>query len=203
MSKNKAVFSIFHDRNAVERAVNSLKSAGFRSTDISVLFPDNEGTKDFAHEKATKAPEGASTGGAAGVLLGGTLGWLVGIGSLAIPGVGPFIAAGPIMAALAGAGMGGTIGGLAGALIGMGIPEYEAKRYEGLVKSGGILASVHCDDAAWVSLAKDIFKLEHGEGIASSSESHDVLEGTATDRPNTKGSHAGDDRNIHVGTPLM
>ena len=183
MAKNTAVFAIFRDRMGVERAVDALKSAGFRNSDISVLFPNNEGSKDFAHEKQTKAPEGATTGGTTGAVLGGTLGWLVGIGSLAIPGVGPFIAAGPIMAALAGAGVGGAIGGITGALVGMGIPEYEAKRYEGLVKDGGILISVHCDDANWTKLAKDIFQAEHGEGVASTGESGNVIDGTATDRP--------------------
>ncbi len=170
MSKHSATFAIFHSRDSIDRAVNALKNAGFRDSDISVLFPDRQSSQDFAHEKATKAPEGAATGTATGALLGGTLGWLVGIGSLAIPGIGPVIAAGPIMAALAGAGVGGAMGGITGALIGVGIPEYEAKRYEGMVKDGGILVSVHCDDNNWIKLAKDIFKVEHGEGIASSTE---------------------------------
>ncbi len=170
MAKNTATFAIFNSRASVERAVNALKRAGFRHSDISVLFPDRESTREFAHAKATKAPEGATTGTATGAILGGTLGWLVGIGSLAIPGIGPVIAAGPIMAALAGAGVGGAVGGITGALIGIGIPEYEAKRYEGLVKDGGILVSVHCDDDKWVQLAKDIFKVENGEGIASAHE---------------------------------
>lgn len=183
MAKNTAVFAIFRDRSSVEQAVDALKSAGFRNTDISALFPSNEGTKDFAHEKETKAPEGATTGGATGALLGGTLGWLVGVGSLAIPGVGPLVAAGPIMATLAGAGVGGALGGITGALIGMGIPEYEAKRYEGMVKDGGILVSVHCDDSNWTKLAKDIFQAQNGEGVASTSESGDVIDGTATDKP--------------------
>src|SRR5690349_15690336 len=134
--KNTAVFGIYPTYGAVESAVDALRSEGFRNTDISVLFPENVGTKDFAHEKGTKAPEGASTGAGTGAVLGGALGWLAGIGALAIPGVGPFIAAGPIMGALAGVGVGGAIGGIAGALIGMGIPEYEAKRYEGMVKKG-------------------------------------------------------------------
>ena len=170
-SKNIAAFAIFKNRSNVERAVEALKSAGFLNTDISVLFPDKAGTKDFAHEKATKAPEGATTGGATGAVLGGTLGWLVGIGSLAIPGVGPFIAAGPIMAALAGAGIGTAVGGLAGALVGMGIPEYEAKRYEGIVKDGGILLSVHCDSSDMTKRAKEILDSVGGEGIASTAES--------------------------------
>src|SRR5258706_4686024 len=130
---NTAVFGIYSTRRQVENAVDELKAAGFRSTDISVLFPENVGTKDFAHEKGSKAPEGASAGAGTGAVVGGALGWLAGIGALAIPGVGPFIAAGPIVAALAGVGLGGTVGGITGALIGLGIPEYEAKRYEGRV----------------------------------------------------------------------
>jgi len=185
--KNTAVFAIFHDRAAVSRATDALRAAGFRSTDISVLFPDNQGTKDFAHEKSTKIPEGAVTGGATGAVLGGAFGWLAGLGSLAIPGLGPFVAAGPIMAMLAGAGLGSAVGGLAGALMGMGMPEYEAKRYEGMVKDGGILVSVHCDDNEWTKRAKDIFKTMGGEGIASSTEaSSNVVKGTATDRPQPK-----------------
>jgi len=143
---------------------------GFRNEDISVLLPDNLGTKDFAHEKHTKAPEGAATGATAGGVIGGTLGLLAGIGSLAIPGLGPFIAAGPIMAALAGLGVGGTVGGVVGALVGMGMPEYEAKRYEGRIKEGGILASVHCDDSTWVDRAKDLLKATGAEDISSTGE---------------------------------
>jgi hypothetical protein len=184
MAKNTAVFGIFKDRYSVERAVDSLKSSGFRNSDISVLFPDNEGSRDFAHEKATKAPEGAATGATSGAVIGGTLGWLVGIGSLAIPGVGPFIAAGPIMAALAGAGIGGTVGGVAGALIGMGIPEFEAKRYEGLVKDGGILLSCHCDNAEWVDRSKEILKAEGAHDISSSSEAgSNIISGTKAEDP--------------------
>src|ERR1017187_7107193 len=145
--KNTAVFGIYPTYVSVENGVDALKAAGFRNTDISVLFPENVGSKDFAHEKGTKAPEGAATGAGTGAVVGGTLGWLAGIGALAIPGLGPFIAAGPIMAALAGVGVGGAVGGLTGALIGMGIPEYEAKRYEGRIKDGGILLSVHSDDS--------------------------------------------------------
>src|SRR3979490_1270150 len=137
--KNTAVFGIYRDRTSVENAVDVLRQETFRNTDISVLFPENQGTKDFAHEKNTKAPEGAATGAGSGAVIGGTLGWLAGIGALAIPGVGPFIAAGPIMAALAGAGVGGTLGTLLGALAGMGMPEYEAKRYEGRIRQGGLL----------------------------------------------------------------
>src|SRR3954453_11719861 len=148
--KNTAVFGIYPDRVSVEEAVEHLRSAGFRNTDISVLFPDNQGTKDFAHEKNTKAPEGATTGVVAGGITGGVLGWLTGIGALAIPGLGPFVAAGPIVAALAGAGAVGTLCGIVGALVGMGIPEYEAKRYEGRIREGGVLISVHCDNDDWI-----------------------------------------------------
>src|SRR2546428_6415732 len=145
--KNTAVFGIYSDRMRVEKAVDRLKADGFRNTDISVLFPQNAGTKDFAHEKHTKAPEGATTGAGTGAVVGGALGWLAGIGALAIPGLGPFIAAGPIVAALAGAGAGGAVGGVVGALVGLGIPEYEAKRYEGRIKSGGMPLFVSRDDS--------------------------------------------------------
>jgi Protein of unknown function (DUF3341) len=167
--KNTAVFGIYPNRTSVDNAVDALKAAEFRNTDISVLFPESAGTKDFAHDKSTKAPEGATTGAGTGALLGGGLGWLVGIGALAIPGLGPFIAAGPIMA-LAGAGVGGAVGGLTGALIGMGIPEYEAKRYEGRVKDGGILLSVHSDDSQWTKKAKEILERTGAQDISSTGE---------------------------------
>ncbi len=168
--KNTAVFGIYSTPMGVEAGVDALESAGFRNTDVSVLFPENLGTKAFAHEKGTKAPEGAATGAGTGAVIGGGLGWLVGIGALAIPGLGPFIAAGPIMAALAGVGVGGAVGGIAGALIGMGIPEYEAKRYEGRVKDGGILLSVHSDSSEWTSKAKKILEATGAEDISSTSE---------------------------------
>ena len=168
--KNTAVFGIYADYAAVENGVSALQTAGFRNTDISVLFPENVGTKDFAHEKGTKAPEGATAGAGTGAIIGGGLGWLAGIGALAIPGVGPFIAAGPIVAALAGLGVGGAVGGIAGALIGMGIPEYEAKRYEGRVKSGGILLSVHSDNSEWTKRAKKILEDTGAEDVASTGE---------------------------------
>jgi hypothetical protein len=168
--KNTAVFGIYTTRRGVENAVDSLKADGFRNTDISVLLPENEGTKDFAHKKQTKAPEGAATGAGTGAVLGGTLGWLTGIGALAIPGLGPFIAAGPIMAALAGIGVGGAVGGVTGALVGMGIPEYEAKRFEGRIKDGGILLSVHCDDSSWVKRAKKILERTGANDISSAGE---------------------------------
>ena len=179
--KNTAAFGIYSSRDQVERAVDELKAAGYRNTDISVLFPDNVGTKDFAHEKHTKAPEGAATGAGTGVVLGGALGWLAGIGALAIPGVGPFIAAGPIMAALAGAGVAGAVGGLVGALVGMGMPEYEAKRYEGRIKSGGILLSVHCDNSDWTAKAKEILEATGAEDVSSTGEAS--ADFSKSDRP--------------------
>jgi hypothetical protein len=168
--KNTAVFGIYPTYDSVENAVDTLKQAGFRNTDISVLFPENLGTKDFAHQKGTKAPEGATAGAGTGAVLGGALGWLAGIGALAIPGIGPFIAAGPIMGALAGVGVGGAVGGIAGALIGMGIPEYEAKRYEGRVKQGGILLSVHSDSSDWTKKAKEILERTGADDISSTGE---------------------------------
>jgi hypothetical protein len=168
--KNTAAFGIYPSRAAAEIAVDQLVSAGFSQADISVLMSDNEGSRDFAAEKNTKAPEGAATGVGVGGTVGGTLGLLAGIGALAIPGVGPLIAAGPIMGALAGLGVGGAVGGIVGALVGMGIPEYEAKRYEGRVKDGGILLSVHCDSSEEVSRAKDVLKSTGADDVASSGE---------------------------------
>jgi hypothetical protein len=168
--KNTAVYGIYSSRASAEKAVDTLMVARFRTEDIAVLMQDNAGTKDFAHEKHTKAPEGTTTGVVAGGAIGGTLGLLAGIGALAIPGLGPFIAAGPIMGALAGVGSGGVVGGIIGALVGMGIPELEAKRYEGRVKEGGILVSVHCDNSEWVSKATDILKHTGGEDVSSAGE---------------------------------
>jgi len=168
--KNTAVFGIYSSGEHAERAVDTLIKAGFSSSDISVLLPDTRSTKEFAHVKETKAPEGTTTGATAGGVIGGTLGVLAGIGALAIPGLGPFIAAGPIMAGLAGLGVGGAVGGLVGALVGMGIPEYEAKRYEGRVKNGGVLLSVHCDTSEEIKRAKDVLKRSGAEDISSSGE---------------------------------
>jgi hypothetical protein len=170
MGHNKAVFGIYKSQVEVENAVDALKDSGFSNSDISVLMPKGDSTRDFAHEKETKAPEGATAGATTGAVVGGGLGWLIGIGALAIPGVGPFIAAGPIMAALAGAGVGGAVGGLTGALVGMGIPEYEAKRYEGFVKDGGILLSVHSDNADETKKAKALLERTGAHDIASSDE---------------------------------
>src|SRR5580704_6809927 len=173
MSDNKktSVFGIYTTRESVERAVDTFLRSGFTTSDVSVLLPENLGGKPLATHKDTKAPEGATAGGGAGAVIGGTLGLLAGIGALAIPGVGPFIAAGPIMAALAGLGVGGAVGGFAGALIGMGIPEYEAKRYEGRIQKGGILLSVHCDTSDQVKRGKEILKNTGAEDISSTGES--------------------------------
>jgi len=168
--KKIAVFGIYDSRIQAEGSVDRLMAAGFSNDDISVLLPDNQSSKDFAHEKNTKAPEGTTAGVAAGGAIGGTLGLLAGIGALAIPGVGPFIAAGPIMAGLAGLGVGGAVGGLIGALVGMGIPEYEAKRYEGRIKEGGVLLSVHCDTSEEITRAKDLLRHTGAQDIASSAE---------------------------------
>lgn len=185
-SKNIAVYGIYRTRLMAEKAVEELKHAGFRNADISVLFPESGGTKEFAIEKETKAPEGATAGAGAGAVIGGTLGWLTGIGLLAIPGIGPFVAAGPIMAALAGIGAGGMVGGIAGALVGMGIPEYEANRYEGRIKEGGILLSIHADDRDWKEKGKDILKRTGAEDIGVKGESkadYDVSDRPGNDVP--------------------
>ena len=166
----KAVIAFAKSEDQAVRIVEQLKAAGFSNNDVSVLLPDRAGSRDFAHEHHTKAPEGAATGAVVGGLAAGALGWLVGIGSLAIPGVGPLIAAGPIMAALSSAAAGGAVGGLAGALIGLGIPEYEAKQYEGKVKNGNILISVHTDDRKQRHTAKEIFERAHAEDISATGE---------------------------------
>jgi hypothetical protein len=179
---NSAVFGIFSTKTQVDAAVNEMKREGFRNADISVLFPYNEGTKDFALEKGTKAPEGVAAGAASGAVIGGTLGWLAGIGMLAIPGVGPFIAAGPIMALLGGMGVGAAVGGLTGALIGMGIPEYVATRYEGRIKGGCILLSVHADDSQWIHKAEKILKEAGADDISSTGETKGDYSNTDTPR---------------------
>jgi hypothetical protein len=168
--KNTAVFGIYRTVSQAEQTVDRLLAAGFSNNDISVLLPDSQSSKEFAHEKNTKAPEGTTTGVTTGGVVGGTLGLLAGIGALAIPGLGPFIAAGPIMGALAGLGVGGAVGGLIGALVGMGIPEYEAKRYEGRIKDGGVLLSVHCNSSEEISRAKDLLKQTGAEDISSAGE---------------------------------
>ena len=182
MSK-KSVFCIATSRDQADRIVDTLKSANFSNNDISVLFPDKTTTRDFAHEKSTKAPEGAVTGAGTGGVIGGALGWVAGIGALAIPGVGPFIAAGPIIAALSGAAVGAAVGGIAGGLIGLGIPEIEAKRYEGKVKAGNLLISVHTEDSKEIARAKDIFTKAGAQDICTTGEASTPKDSKAAHRP--------------------
>ncbi len=167
---SKAVFCLTKTQAQAEQIIEQLKTAGFYNNDVSVLFPDKQGTRDFAHEKNTKAPEGAAAGAGTGGAIGGVLGWLAGIGALAIPGVGPFSAAGPAVADLSGAEIGATVGGISGALIGMGVPEYEAKRYEGKIKEGNLLISVHTEDSEQVKLAKRIFERNGATDISTAGE---------------------------------
>ena len=181
MSK-KSVFCIATSRDQADGIVGQLKTANFSNNDISVLFPDKGTTRDFAHEKNTKAPEGAVAGAGTGGVIGGALGWIAGIGALAIPGVGPFIAAGPIMAALSGAAVGAAVGGIAGGLIGLGIPEIEAKRYEGKVKAGNILISVHTENSGEIARAKDIFTKASAQDICTTGEASPPKDNGATER---------------------
>jgi hypothetical protein len=181
MSK-KSVFCIATSRNQADQIVDRLKSANFSNNDISVLFPDKDTTRDFAHEKNTKAPEGAVAGASTGGVIGGALGWIAGIGALAIPGVGPFIAAGPIMAALSGLAVGAAVGGITGGLIGLGIPEIEAKRYEGKVKAGNLLISVHTEDSAEITRAKDIFTKAGAQDICTTGEASTPKDSKAAKR---------------------
>ncbi|MGB6944558.1 MAG: general stress protein [Bryobacteraceae bacterium] len=183
-AKNKAVFGIYTSQLDAENAVHGLKLAGFRSTDISILFPDNTGTKDLALERNTKAPEGTAAGAGSGAVVGGVLGWLAGVGLLAIPGLGMFVAAGPILAMLSGIGVGGVLGGVTGALVGLGTPEYEAKRYEGRIRKGGILLSVHCDDREWVKTAREILVQTGAEDVSSTTEAK--ADFAASDRPRSR-----------------
>jgi hypothetical protein len=185
--KKTAVFGIYSTRSAAENAADAIVKAGFATSDISVLLPENLGSRPIATEKATKAPEGATTGGGTGAVLGGALGLLAGIGALAIPGVGPLIAAGPIMAALAGMGVGGAIGGITGALIGMGIPEYEAKRYEGRIQKGGILLSVHCTSSDEVKRAKEVLERTGAEDVSATGESSASAASASTERTKHRG----------------
>jgi hypothetical protein len=176
--KKTAVFGIYSSVSSADTATDTLIRSGFLPADISALLPENLGSRQIGTEKATKAPEGAAAGAGSGAVLGGALGLLAGIGALAIPGVGPLIAAGPIMAALAGVGVGGAVGGFTGALIGLGIPEYEAKRYEGRMQKGGVLLSVHCDTSEDIKRAKELMKITGAEDISSTGES-------SADRPTT------------------
>jgi hypothetical protein len=182
MSK-KSVFCIATSLGQADQMVDQLKSAGFSNNDISALFPDKGTTRDFAHEKNTKAPEGALAGAGTGGVIGGALGWIAGIGALAIPGVGPFIAAGPIVAALSGAAVGATLGGIAGGLVGLGIPEIEAKRYEGKVKKGNILISVHTESSAEIDRAKTIFTKAGAQDICTTGEASTSQSAKSAERP--------------------
>jgi hypothetical protein len=168
--RSKAVFGIYKTRNEVDIAVSILRNDGFRTEDISVLLPQLIGAQNFFHRKGSKAPEGAAAGGGTGLILGGLVGLLLGAGSLTIPGLGALIAAGPLLSTMAGIGFGGTVGALAGALVGYGIPEYEAKRYEGFVKKGGILLSVHADDELWIEKAKMTLELSGATDVSVSSQ---------------------------------
>src|SRR5687767_12566179 len=171
MATDRVAYGIYPDRASFERALEALRAAGFRNSDISAVLPErDQTTRDLAHEIHSKAPDGTATGATAGVAAGGVLGWLVGIGALAIPGVGPLVAAGPIVAALAGAGAAGATGGLVGGLIGAGIPEVEAKRYAGRIREGGYLISVHCDDREWARRAEEILETTGGRDVVKTTE---------------------------------
>jgi len=183
-AKNKAVFGIYISQPDAENAVHGLKLAGFRSTDISILYPDNAGTKDLALERNTKAPEGTAAGAGVGAVLGGVMGWLAGVGLLAIPGIGLLVAAGPIIAMLSGIGVGGVLGAFVGALAGLGTPEYEAKRYEGRIRKGAILLSVHCDDREWVKSAREILVQTGAEDVSAATEAK--ADFAASDRPRSR-----------------
>ena len=171
MATDKVAYGIYPDRQAFERALEALRAAGFRNSDISAILPErDQTTRDLAHEINTKTPEGLAAGAGTGAALGGVLGWLVGIGAIAIPGIGPLVAAGPVFAALAGAGAGGAAGGLVGGLVGAGIPEIEAKRYAGRIREGGYLVSVHCDDSAWAKRAEEILEATGGRDVVKTHE---------------------------------
>ena len=179
MTNGKSVFAIYTTRSDVDSAINALKQAGFSNSAISILLPENVHTGELATERTTKAPEGAAVGVGSGAALGGALGWLVGVGALAIPGIGPVIAAGPLVACLAGIGIGGAFGGFAGSLVGMGIPEYEAKQYEGRLLKGGILVAVHCETGEQVNRAKDVFQSTGAQDVVTSRETSAQAENAA------------------------
>jgi hypothetical protein len=176
MAKNKSVFGIYLTRSDVGSAVTAFKNAGFSTSDISVLLPETAGSKELVTDNSTKAPEGAAVGVGSGAAVGGALGWLVGVGALAIPGIGPVVAVGPLVSVLAGIGVGGALGGFAGCLIGVGIPENEAKRYEGRLKKGGILVAIHCETSTEIKRANGIMEVTGAEDIAASGE---PVEGTS------------------------
>jgi hypothetical protein len=184
MAKNRSVFGVYSTRDAADVALTGLRDAGFSGSDVSILLPENLGPRELVMSKESKAPEGTATGAGSGAVIGGALGWLVGIGALAIPGLGPFIAAGPIMAALAGIGAGGVVGGFVGGLVGLGIPEYEAKRYEGHLRRGGILLSVHCDTSDEIKVAKEVMERSGAEDVSTTGEaSADIKADTRRSKP--------------------
>src|SRR6188474_680878 len=171
MATDMVAYGIYPDRESFERALDAIRTAGFRNSDVSAILPDRDHTtKDLAHEINTKTPEGIAAGASAGAAMGGVLGWLVGIGAIAIPGIGPLVAAGPVVAALAGAGAAGATGGLVGGLVGAGIPEIEAKRYAGRIREGAYLLSVHCDDTTWGKKAEEILERTGGHDVVKTSE---------------------------------
>ena len=171
MTTDFVAYGIYPDRTSFDNALEGLRAARFRNSDISAILPDRDRTaRDLAHEINTKAPEGIAAGAGTGAAVGGVLGWLVGIGALAIPGIGPLLAAGPVVAALAGAGAGGATGGLVGGLIGAGIPEVEAKRYAGRIREGGYLITVHCDDSAWAKRAQEVLEATGGKDVVKTHE---------------------------------
>jgi hypothetical protein len=182
--KNLAVFGIYANRSAIDEAVSHLCAGGFRNTDVSSLLQENPGTKDLAHEKNTKAPEGAVIGGVVGGVVGAVLGWLIAIGTIPVPGTGPLLAAGPILAALVGLGTLGAVGGIIGGLIGLGDPEYEAKRFRGRIREGGILLSVHCDTRDWVKRAKEVLTHTGAQEIGVEGEKSGDF--ANTDRPTSR-----------------
>ena len=170
-STDIVAYGIYPDRASFESALEALRAAQFRNSDISAILPDRDRTtRDLAHEINTKTPEGNAAGAGAGAAIGGVLGWLVGIGAIAIPGIGPLIAAGPVVAALAGAGAAGATGGLVGGLVGAGIPEIEAKRYAGRIRDGAYLISVHCDDKEWAKRAEEILEATGGRDVVKTAE---------------------------------
>ena len=181
MARNTSVMGIYPDRTTVSDAINVLHKAGYRATDISVLSSDNQGSKDFAHEKHTKALEGAAAGAAVGAVVGAALAWFVSIQTVTITGLGPLVAAGPVLAALAGAGAGGALGWIVGLLAGLRLTEYVAKRYAGRIRRGGILLSVHCDSPEWCDRAKKTLKDTGARNISSASEA--AADYGTTDKP--------------------
>jgi hypothetical protein len=171
MATDYVAYGVYPDRVSFESALEALRAANFRNSDISAIIPDRDRTtKDLAHEINSKAPEGIAAGAGTGAAIGGVMGWLIGVGAIAIPGVGPLLAAGPIVAALAGAGAAGATGGLVGGLIGAGIPEVEAKRYAGRIREGGYLISVHCDDRDWAKRAEEILEATGGREVVKTTE---------------------------------